>query len=82
MEKLGRLAISDEGFVFDPATGDSYLMNRTGTVILRGLQQGHDEAAVAAAIVEDFDVEPDTAARDVADFVNRLEHLRLSEGPP
>lgn len=78
MEKLGRLAISDEGFVFDPATGDSYLMNRAGTVILRGLQQGHDEAEVTAAIVADFDVAMEVAARDVTDFVSRLNLLHLT----
>ena len=78
MEKLGRLAISDEGFVFDPATGDSYLMNRTGTVILRGLQHGTSEDEVAETLVADFDVEPDTAARDVADFVSRLDLLNLT----
>jgi len=78
MEKLARLAISDEGFVFDPATGDSYLMNRTGTLILRGLQYGKDEKEVAEALVTDFEVEPETAARDVADFVSRLDHLNLT----
>ena len=53
-------------------------MNRTGTVILRGLQHGTSEDEVAETLVADFDVEPDTAARDVADFVSRLDLLNLT----
>ena len=42
-EKLPNLAINHDGFVFDPSTGDSYVMNPTGLAILQGLQDGIDE---------------------------------------
>ena len=77
MEKLGRLAVSDEGFVFDPMTGDSFIMNRTGTTILRGLQQGHDDERLIDELATEFDVTADVAARDVADFVDRLKLMHL-----
>ena len=77
MDKLCRLALSDEGFLFDPATGDSYLMNVTGTVILRALQQGLDETAIVSRLVTEYEVEPQTAARDLADFLERLKLLHF-----
>ena len=77
MEKLSRLAVSDEGFVFDPATGDSFIMNRTGTAILRGLQHGRDDEWLVGELVAEFDVTADVAARDVADFVDRIKLMHL-----
>ena len=38
MQKLLQLAISAEGFVFNPATGDSFQVSPTGLVVLNGLR--------------------------------------------
>ena len=40
MGKLERLAISDEGFIFDPESGNSYTVNGTALFILRLLKEG------------------------------------------
>ena len=77
MNKLGRLAVSDEGFVFDPTTGDTYLMNRVGTAILRGLQHGRNEDEVVQDIVQEFDCAEEVVTRDVADFTDRLRTIHL-----
>ena len=40
MQSCSRLALSDEGFVFDPSSGDSYLVNHSGLFILKAFGQG------------------------------------------
>ncbi len=77
MKKLAKLAVSDEGFVFDPSTGDSYLMNRVGTAIVRGLQQGRTEEDVVKDILKEFDCSEEKATRDVSDFTDRLKTMHL-----
>lgn len=76
-EKLPSLAISHDGFVFDPSTGDSFVMNPTGLVILQGLQDGLDESQLARELGEQFDVTEDTALDDVTEFLSRLRVMHL-----
>lgn len=78
MSTLKRLAINDEGFVFDPANGDSYLLNPSGALLLRGLQQDLDEQTLLAQIAEKFHVEPAQAASDLDDFLVQLRALKLA----
>ena len=57
MTRLARLALNEEGFVFDPATGDSFMVNRTGLLILAGLRDGRDVATVTRALLEAYEVD-------------------------
>lgn len=75
MSSVSRLAMNEEGFVFDPATGEGFVANEVAVAILRGLQQGRSEAAVVELLCETYDVAADRAASDVADFRSRLQAL-------
>lgn len=75
MMKLSHLAVSDEGFVFDPSSGDSYTVNHTGLVILRALQEGKDDSEIVRVLTDRYDVTPNEATRDVADFNARLKAI-------
>ena len=46
MGKLERLAINDEGFIFDPETGNSYTVNKTGLFIIKLLKEGKNEEEI------------------------------------
>ncbi len=72
---IERLAISKDGFIFDPATGNSYTVNSTGLFILNLLREGKSEEEIVNALVENFDVSQDEAKRDLLDF---LEQLRIN----
>ncbi|WP_456457212.1 HPr-rel-A system PqqD family peptide chaperone [Thermovibrio sp.] len=72
---IERLAISKDGFIFDPATGNSYTVNSTGLFILNLLREGKSEEEIVDALVENFDVSQDEAKRDLLDF---LEQLRIN----
>ena len=74
MRKLERLAINDEGFIFDPETGSSYTVNKTGFFIIKLLKEGKNEKDIVKALTEEFEIGEDEAKRDLVDF---LEQLRL-----
>ena len=76
-EKLKSLAISDNGFIFDPASGHSYTTNETGIAIITALKAGTDPGDIAPVIFDEFEVSPDDAERDVADFLDGLRKLML-----
>ncbi|HEY3322202.1 MAG TPA: HPr-rel-A system PqqD family peptide chaperone [Planctomycetota bacterium] len=77
MSRLSRLALNDEGFVFDPATGDSFLVNRCGLLILRALNDGKNNKEVIQAVADDYEVSAEDAERDVADFRSQLKSLGI-----
>ena len=74
MGKLERLAINDEGFIFDPETGNSFTVNRTGLFVIKLLKEGKNEEEIVKALTEEFETDEDEAKRDLVDF---LEQLRL-----
>ncbi len=78
MKTLARLAVSDEGFIFDPVNGDSFLTNPAGVFILRKLRDGALEGAIAEALESEFEVAGPDASRDVSDFLSQLKSLGLS----
>ena len=75
MGKLQKLAISDEGFIFDPETGSSFTVNQTGLFILKLLKEGKSQEEIVEVLTQEFDVSREEAARDLIDF---LEQLRLN----
>jgi PqqD family protein of HPr-rel-A system len=77
MSNLRRLATNDEGFVFDPATGDSFVVNESAALLIRGLQEGLDESRLTQRLTDRFDVDRDRAAADIDDFLLQLKTLRL-----
>jgi PqqD family protein of HPr-rel-A system len=80
MQKLSHLALNEEGFVFNPLTGDSFQASETGLRILKAFRDGADDAEAARRLAEEFDVAPEEAQRDVADFRSVLKSLGLVSG--
>ncbi|MBI1865627.1 MAG: PqqD family protein [Nitrospirae bacterium] len=71
-EALQRLAVSENGFVFDPVTGNSFTVNSTGLRLLRLLQQNKDLVEIAATVQSEYDADPREAERDILEFVALL----------
>ena len=71
------LALSDNGFLFDTRTGNTFSLSKTATFLLKGLMGGASPQQLAEQAAETFDVDVQTASRDVARFVFRLRDLRL-----
>ncbi len=73
MPAIAHLALNDEGFVFNPLTGDSYQTCPTGLRILQYLREGADDEAVIRRLTDEFEVTPDAARRDWMDFKGALQ---------
>ena len=77
MSKLAHLAINDEGFAFDPTSGDSFHVSQTGLAILSGMRAGQADEEIARSLAESFEVSLQDAQRDVADFRANLKNFGL-----
>ena len=77
MNSLKQLAINDEGFIFNPTTGESWTTNQTGLFIIKLLKEGFSEEEILNKMVEEFDIDRDTAFRDLTDFLEKLRSYKL-----
>ncbi len=70
--KLSTLAVSDTGFIFDPATGHSYTTNEVGIRLLKLLKEGLDKDQLTSQIIAEYDVTEDEIDLDYNEFVDNL----------
>jgi hypothetical protein len=75
----GNIAISDNGFVFNPSTGDSFTMNSTGREVLLLIKEGKDSDQITELIIEKYEVDKMTIERYLDDFMNELSTNNLLE---
>ena len=75
-DRIFRIAVNEKGFVFDPQTGESFTVNDSGNVILKGLIAKKDQQTIAEDLVSQFDVAMSEAESDIRDFIH---HLHLFE---
>lgn len=73
------IALSENGFVFNPSTGDSFTMNNTGKEVIMMIKEGKDLALITDLMVEKYDVDRNTLGRYLADFLNDLNVYNLLE---
>ena len=77
MRKLLQLAISAEGFVFNPATGDSFQVSQTGLTVLNALRDGLSDEEVARKLADEYEVSLEGARHDLLDFHGSLKSFGL-----
>ena len=71
-DALRQLAINDEGFAFDPRTGECFRLNATAQFILKALKIGKPAEQVAQSLSGEFDVPEASALEDVHDFLIQM----------
>jgi len=76
-ERLKRLAVNEDGFLFDPVSGESYTVNPVGATIIKLLKEGGSAPKTVEALVSAFDVGQEEAERDLNDFLAHLRSLKL-----
>lgn len=74
---LSDLAISDNGFVFDPLAGATYSVNPTGLCVLQALKEGLGRDAIARRLTDRFERVAQDPLRDVDEFVRMLRQHNL-----
>lgn len=79
MSKLNSLAISDNGFIFKPATGESFTTNEMGLFIIDLLKEGKSGDEIINAMTEDFEIDNVTAGRDLYEFLDFLKRENMTD---
>jgi hypothetical protein len=77
MKLKKNIAISDSGFVFNPATGDSFTTNSIGQEILQHLRDGRQLPEIVDTLVERYSSDRDTIDKDTAEFLLTLRHNKM-----
>ena len=73
------IAISDSGFVFDPATGNSFTTNTIGLEVIKLLKEGRAIHEIEKYFLKEYDCKVETIQRDLQDFMNVLLRMKLAE---
>ncbi len=73
------IAVSDEGFLFNPATGDSFSTNGIGAKIIALLKQDKSHLEIADEICHDYDVDRLLFERDLDEFTTLLKDYSILE---
>lgn len=75
------IAINDNGFLFDPNTGESYTTNPVAREIIFMMKQNLPESDIRKAIISRYDVDEVTLEKNLIDFMAMLRHYNLCEEP-
>ena len=73
------IALSENGFVFNPSTGDSFTMNKTGKEVMMLIKDGKNISQITELMIEKYDVDRNTLERYLSDFLNDLSVNNLLE---
>jgi len=79
MKLKSNIAISENGFMFDPHTGDSYNLNSTGVEIIKYLKAGKTNEEILAELKQKYDVDEFSLEQNLYDFIAMLSHYDLLE---
>ncbi|HNY63385.1 MAG TPA: PqqD family protein [Bacteroidales bacterium] len=77
MKVRKNIAISENGFIFNPLTGDSFSVNETGVFILQKLKEEETIEAILQSLMDEYELDAHTAEKDLNDFVSMLKSYQL-----
>lgn len=79
MGKLNSLAISDNGFIFKPSTGESFTTNEMGLFIIQLLKENKSGEEIINAIIEEFEVDSVTVGKDLYEYLDFLKREQMMD---
>lgn len=77
MKVRKNIATSDEGFLFNPTTGDSFSTNAIGAEIINLLKKDIVLKEIADTICNKYDVDRSLFERDLEDFTLQLKDFNI-----
>ncbi len=78
MKIKNNIAVSDNGFIFNPASGESFSANPVGLEMLNLLRKGKEAEEVIREIETKYQVDSSTLERDLNDFIEMLKQYHLT----
>jgi hypothetical protein len=79
MKLKKNIATSEEGFIFNPATGDSFSTNPIGTDIISMLKEEKKNSVIIEYICSKYDVDKSLFEKDLDDFELQLKDYNILE---
>lgn len=79
MKLKKNIATSENGFIFNPSTGDSFSSNPIAAEILGLMKAGKDSLDIKQHILDTYDVDATQLERDWEDWVLQLKDANLLE---
>jgi hypothetical protein len=73
------LAISENGFVFNPTTGDSFSVNELGAMIINEIKAGKSKNEILEVVSNDYNADKSTIEKDFNEFLQILNNHQLVE---
>ncbi len=71
------IATSEEGFVFNPGTGDSFSTNTIGGDIISLLKEDKKVDEIIKIICKKYDVDENQFEKDLDDFLSQLKDYAI-----
>lgn len=71
------LSISENGFVFDPVTGESYTLNPVALEMLQFLQHGQSKEEIKQFYLDNYEIDEWGFEKAYMDFMALLEKNQL-----
>lgn len=79
MQILEEIKVSDNGFVFNARTGESFSLNPMGLEIIKMIAANSNFDEIKKSILEKYDVEDLTFEKDFYEFSTMLKHHQLTQ---
>jgi hypothetical protein len=79
MKLRKNIATSEEGFIFNPGTGDSFSTNPIGSEIIALLKEDNGLSAIIEKVCDKYDVGASQFEKDLDDFVSQLKEASILE---
>ena len=79
MKLKKNIATSEEGFIFNPGTGDSFSANPIGTDIIALLKENESLDKIVETICAKYDVDKSQFEKDLDDFESQLKDYGILE---
>ncbi len=79
MKLKKNIATSENGFIFNPTTGDSFSGNAMASEILLAMKNGETEAGIKQQLLQKYEVSATQLDRDWEDWIVQLKEANLLE---
>lgn len=79
MKLKKNIATSEEGFIFNPGTGDSFSTNPIGVDIISMLKENNQSQDIIDSICAKYDVDKAQFEKDLDDFEAQLKDFGILE---
>ena len=77
MDTINDLAISNNGFIFDPSSGNSYRTNEVGLFIIECLKENQSKEKIIEDLLEHYEIDKNEVEVDLIEFFKELKNNYL-----